>query len=57
MADLGIENAEIHTASGVTLNETEKVLACSILDVMSRFGGIKDVIWRLLLAICRTSVP
>jgi hypothetical protein len=33
MEDLGIKTTEIKTAPGVTLDEGEKVLACSVLDV------------------------
>ena len=33
MADLGIESTEVNTAPGVTLDETEKILTCSVFDV------------------------
>lgn len=33
MEDLGIETTEVKTAPGVTLDEGERVLALSVLDV------------------------
>lgn len=40
-SDLGIENTNIKTASGVTLDETQKTLVGSVLDVgRGRPGGL-----------------
>lgn len=33
IADLGIENTDLKTSPGVELDDTQKLLTCSVLDV------------------------
>jgi hypothetical protein len=41
IADYGVENTDIKTASGITLSDTQRLLAGSVLDVSFRSGGFE----------------